>query len=93
MAEVLSLTGFLLALVAVFIGGEALRRISPRPDAAENADSQLVDTLQRRIDVLEKNLAELKSREKMAGHRFNPELTDSERFAPSHHVLKHHYVA
>jgi hypothetical protein len=94
MAEILSLTGFLLALAAVFIGGEALRRISPRaPDAAGTTDGVAVDVLQRRIDTLEKTLADLESRERMAYHRFNPDLTDSERFAPSHHILKRHYVA
>ncbi len=93
MTELLSVTGFLLALAAVFIGGEALRRVNPRVTLTDMSAKDSVDVLQKRIDTLENALAEMKSHEQLSGHRLNTELSDAERFAPSHHVLKRHYLA
>ena len=94
MTELLSVTGFLLALAAVLIGGEALRRVSPRrDDTFAGTDHTSVEILQKRIDALENELIEMKNRERLAGHRLDTNLSDSERFAPSHHILKRHYLA
>ena len=91
--ELLSVTGFMLAIAGVLIAGEAYRRITPKAgDSPVEAGQQSVEVLQKRIEILEKTLAEIENRERLAGYRFNTELSDSERFAPSHHVLKRHYL-
>jgi len=91
--DLLSVTGFMLAIAGVLIAGEAYRRITPRAGDSAEAGSQSVDVLQKRIEILEKTIAEIEARERVIGHRLNTDLSDSERFAPSHHVLKRHYLA
>ena len=91
--DLLSVTGFMLAIAGVLIAGEAYRRITPKADALAEAGPQSVEVLQKRIEILEKTIAEIEARERVIGHRLNTDLSDSERFAPSHHVLKRHYLA
>jgi hypothetical protein len=91
--DLLSVTGFMLAIAGVLIAGEAYRRITPKADALAEAGPQSVEVLQKRIEILEKTIAEIETRERVIGHRLNTDLSDSERFAPSHHVLKRHYLA
>ena len=83
----------MLAIAGVLIAGEAYRRITPKADALAEAGPQSVEVLQKRIEILEKTIAEIETRERVIGHRLNTDLSDSERFAPSHHVLKRHYLA
>ncbi|MGA0394377.1 MAG: hypothetical protein ACO3MW_09995 [Rhodospirillales bacterium] len=92
--ELLSVTGFLLAIAGVLIAGEAYRRVTPKSgDGLSEFDQQSAEVLQKRIEILEKTIAEMENREHLSGYRLNTDLTDSERFAPSHHVLKCHYLA
>lgn len=91
--DLLSVTGFMLAIAGVLIAGEAYRRITPKSDALAEVGPQSVEVLQKRIEILEKTIAEIEARERVIGHRLNTDLSDSERFAPSHHVLKRHYLA
>lgn len=92
--ELMSVTGFLLAIAGVLIAGEAYRRVTPKSgDVPIEGDPQSAEVLQKRIELLEKTIAELENRERLSGHRLNTDLTESERFAPSHHVLKRHYLA
>jgi len=90
--DLLSVTGFMLAIAGVLIAGEAYRRITPKSDALAEAGPQSVEVLQKRIEIMEKTIAEIETRERVIGHRLNTDLSDSERFAPSHHVLKRHYL-
>ena len=82
---------------AVLIAGEAYRKITPKAgdplSPLAEGDQHSVEVLQKRVKMLEKTIADIENRERANGHRHNTDLSDSERFAPSHHVLKRHYLA